>query len=79
MGESGEMLSGRFRKRTYLEYLSHTSGGSFVGDCELEPIAQEDLRAADRIRGERASIWRHDLYTVRTQTCNIKFRSFSIV
>lgn len=23
-------------------------GGSFVGDCELEPIAQEDLRAADR-------------------------------
>lgn len=48
MGESGGMLSGRLRKGTYLEYLSHTSGGSFVGDSELGPIAQEDLRAADR-------------------------------
>ena len=48
MGDSGEMLSGRFRKGTYLEYLSHTPGGSFGGDYELEPNAQEDLRAADR-------------------------------
>lgn len=48
MGEFEEMLSGRFRKGTYLKYLSHTSGGSFVGDCEFGPIAQEDLRTADR-------------------------------
>lgn len=47
MGEFGETLNGRFRKGTYLKYLSHTSRGSYVGDCELEPIAQEDLRAAD--------------------------------
>lgn len=47
MREFGETLSGRFRKGTYLKYLSHTSGGSYVGDCELEPIAQEALRAAD--------------------------------
>lgn len=47
MGEFGETLNGRFRKGTYLKYLSHTSGGNYVGGCELEPIAQEDLRAAD--------------------------------
>lgn len=35
--------------REHIWNTCHTlQGGSFVGDYELEPIAQEDLRAADR-------------------------------